>query len=93
MTKNLVGIGLRGFTFLSFFGNILVILYGGIIMAQSKAKKKRLHLKRTQGKDVEKKRQTSPFSTHERVTKTKRATLEQNRTKHRKQPHVDDSSY
>ncbi|WP_409369427.1 hypothetical protein [Lysinibacillus sp. 38-6] len=59
-------------------------------MALSKAKKKRMHLKRTQGKDVEKKRQTAPFSTHERVTKTKRATLEHNRTKHRKQPHGDD---
>lgn len=51
-----------------------------------------MHLKRTQGKDVEKKRQTAPFSTHERVTKTKHATLEHNRTKHRKQPHGDDYS-
>lgn len=59
-------------------------------MTQSKAKKKRLYIKRTEGKDVEKNRQFSPFSTHERVTKTKKECLEQNFTKHRKHNHTED---
>lgn len=54
-------------------------------MSQSKAKKKRMHLKRTKGKNVEINRQSSPFSTHERVTKTKQETLERNFTKYKKQ--------
>ncbi|MEY9970754.1 hypothetical protein ABH966_001118 [Lysinibacillus sp. RC46] len=59
-------------------------------MTNSKAKKKRMHIKRTKGKDVEKNRQSSPFSTHERVTKTKKENIEQNFTKHRKHNHVED---
>ncbi|MFJ7737456.1 hypothetical protein ACIQ2D_14175 [Lysinibacillus sp. NPDC097287] len=59
-------------------------------MTQSNAKKKRLHLKRTRGMDVEKERQSSPFSTHERVTKTKKESIEQNFTKYKKHNHFDD---
>lgn len=59
-------------------------------MTQSGAKKKRMHVKRTKGKDVEKDRQSSPFSTHERVTKTKRASINRNFTKYKKQQHVDE---
>ncbi|TQR36109.1 hypothetical protein C7Y47_07500 [Lysinibacillus sphaericus] len=59
-------------------------------MTQSKAKKKRSYIKRTEGKDVEKNRQFSPFSTYERVTKTKKESLEQNFTKHRKHNHTED---
>jgi len=54
-------------------------------MAQSKAKKKRTHIKRTVGKDVEKNRQSSSFSTHERTTKTKNEKMEHDFTKHKKQ--------
>ncbi|MEQ6353229.1 hypothetical protein ABNX05_01205 [Lysinibacillus sp. M3] len=59
-------------------------------MTNSKAKKKRMHVKRTKGKDVEKNRQTSSFSTHERVTKTKKESIEQNLTKHKKHNHIED---
>lgn len=59
-------------------------------MTQSNAKKKRLHLKRTNEKDVEKKRQFSPFSTHERLTKTKKESIERNFTKYKKHNHSDD---
>ncbi|MEX3743830.1 MULTISPECIES: hypothetical protein [Lysinibacillus] len=59
-------------------------------MTQSKAKKKRMHVKRTKGKDVEKNRQFSPFSTHERLTKTKKESIDQNYTKHRKPNHSED---
>lgn len=59
-------------------------------MAQSNAKKKRLHLKRTSGKDVEKERQLSPFSTHERVTKTKKESIERMFTKYKKHNHFVD---
>ncbi|MCT1538455.1 MULTISPECIES: hypothetical protein [Lysinibacillus] len=54
-------------------------------MSQSKAKKKRMHIKRTVGKDVEKKRQSISFSTHERLTKTKNEKLEHDYTKYKKQ--------
>ncbi|MFF5816215.1 hypothetical protein ACM1TL_07030 [Lysinibacillus capsici] len=54
-------------------------------MSQSKAKKKRMHIKRTVGKDVEKNRQSISFSTHERLTKTKNEKLEHNYTKYKKQ--------
>ncbi|MEK5232134.1 hypothetical protein MHB42_10210 [Lysinibacillus sp. FSL K6-0232] len=54
-------------------------------MSQSKAKKRRKHIKRTSGKDVEKHRQSTSFSTHERITKTKREQLEQGHTKYKKQ--------
>lgn len=59
-------------------------------MTNSKAKKKRMHVKRTKGKDVEKNRQISSFSTHERVTKTKKESIEQNFTKHKKHNHIED---
>lgn len=59
-------------------------------MTQSNAKKKRLHLQRTSGKDVEKERQSSPFSTHERITKTKKASIERNFTKYKKHNHFED---
>ncbi|QDQ02876.1 hypothetical protein FOH38_21865 [Lysinibacillus fusiformis] len=59
-------------------------------MTQSDAKKKRMHVKRTKGKDVEKDRQSSPFSTHERVTKTRRESIDRNFTKYKKQQHVDE---
>jgi len=54
-------------------------------MAQSRAKKKRMHIKRTVGKDVEKNRQSNSFSTHERTTKTKTEKLMHDFTKHKKQ--------
>ncbi|MGE7946342.1 hypothetical protein [Lysinibacillus sp. NPDC093688] len=59
-------------------------------MTHSKAKKKRMHVKRTKGKDVEKNRQSSPFSTHERVTKTKKESIEHIITKHKKHNHTED---
>ncbi|WP_312125299.1 hypothetical protein [Lysinibacillus boronitolerans] len=54
-------------------------------MSQSKDKKKRMHIKRTVGKDVEKNRQSISFSTHERLTKTKNEKLEHDYTKYKKQ--------
>ncbi len=54
-------------------------------MAQSRAKKKRMHIKRTAGKDVGKNRQSNSFSTHERTTKTKTEKLMHDFTKHKKQ--------
>lgn len=59
-------------------------------MTHSDAKKKRLHLKRTSGKDVEKDRQISPFSTHERVTKTKKESIKHHFTKYKKHNHFED---
>lgn len=59
-------------------------------MSHSNAKKKRMHVKRTKGKDVEKNRQTPPFSTHERVTKTKKESIEHNFTKYKKHNHMED---
>lgn len=70
-------------------GTILLIEVGGVPMTQSNAKKKRLHLQRTSGKDGEKERQTSPFSTHERVTKTKKASIERTFTKYKKHNYFD----
>jgi len=54
-------------------------------VSQSNAKKKRMHIKRTVGKDVEKNRQSISFSTHERLTKTKNEKLEHDYTKYKKQ--------
>ena len=68
----------------------MIIDIGGMFMTQSNAKKRRLHLKRTSGKDVEKERQSSPFSTHERVTKTKKESIEQSFSKYKKHNHVED---
>lgn len=59
-------------------------------MSQSNAKKKRMHIKRTIGKDVEKERQSADFSTHERVTKTKKESVEQYFTKYKKHNHFDE---
>ena len=56
-----------------------------MLLSQSNAKKKRMHIKRTVGKDVEKNRQSSSFSTHERLTKTKNEKLEHDYTKYKKQ--------
>ncbi|MNH37856.1 hypothetical protein MHB65_12895 [Lysinibacillus sp. FSL K6-0075] len=56
-----------------------------MLVSQSNAKKKRMHIKRTVGKDVEKNRQSISFSTHERLTKTKNEKLEHDYTKYKKQ--------
>ncbi|MGY4795962.1 hypothetical protein MHB40_12900 [Lysinibacillus sp. FSL K6-0057] len=56
-----------------------------MLVSQSNAKKKRMHIKRTVGKDVEKNRQSIAFSTHERLTKTKNEKLEHDYTKYKKQ--------
>ncbi|MEG0261099.1 MAG: hypothetical protein RR651_14620 [Lysinibacillus sp.] len=58
-------------------------------MSQSKARKKRLYLKRTVGKDVELNRQSAPFSTHERMTKTKNEAIKHHFTKYKKHNFVD----
>ena len=53
-------------------------------MSNSEAHKKRILLLRHQGKDVTEKRNTTPFSTHVRMTKTKKDTVEKEYTKHKK---------
>lgn len=53
-------------------------------VSESKAKKKRKHLLRTGGKDVELRRTTVSFSTHERMTKTKSESTEKYLKKHKK---------
>ena len=53
-------------------------------MSNSEARKKRIKLLRQQGKDVTEKRNTPPFSTHVRMTKTKKDTIEKEYTKHKK---------
>lgn len=53
-------------------------------MSESKAKKKRKHLLKTHGKDVELRRTKIDFSTHERMTKTKTETTEKLFKKHKK---------
>ncbi|MBM7586947.1 hypothetical protein JOC86_003499 [Bacillus pakistanensis] len=54
-------------------------------MAKSKARKKRDHLLRNNGKDASLFRNQQPsFSTHERKTKTKSELLLRNRKKHKK---------
>lgn len=58
-------------------------------MAQSKAKKKRKYLLRNDGKDVERERGKVTFSTHERITKTKKENLEKQMNKHKKHFHED----
>jgi len=54
-------------------------------MSESKAKKKRKHLLKTVGKDVELRRTKIDFSTHERMTKTKAETKEKQFKKYKKQ--------
>ena len=53
-------------------------------MSNFEAKKKRIKLLRQQGKDVTEKRNIPPFSTHVRMTKTKKDTIEKECKKHKK---------
>lgn len=53
-------------------------------MSNSEARKKRIKLLRQQGKDVTEKRNATEFSTHVRMTKTKKDTIEKEYTKHKK---------
>ena len=53
-------------------------------MSNSEAKKKRIKLLRQHGKDVTEKRNTISFSTHVRLTKTKKDTIEKELKKHKK---------
>ncbi|MGM9944825.1 MAG: hypothetical protein ACI33M_07775 [Lysinibacillus sp.] len=53
-------------------------------MSNSEARKKRIKLLRQQGKDVIEKRNTIEFSTHVRMTKTKKDTVEKEYKKHKK---------
>ena len=53
-------------------------------MSNSEARKKRIKLLRQQGKGVTEKRNTPPFSTHVRITKTKKDTIEKEYQKHKK---------
>ncbi|MGN7115544.1 hypothetical protein [Lysinibacillus odysseyi] len=53
-------------------------------MAKSEARKKRLKLLRQDGKDVAEKRGTSEFSTHVRMTKTKKETIDKEYRKYKK---------
>ena len=53
-------------------------------MSNSEARKKRIKLLNQQGKDVTEKRNTAPFSTHVRMTKTKKDTLEKEYEKYKK---------
>lgn len=54
-------------------------------MANSKAKKNRLAKLRIEGKDVTLQRGEVPFSTHERVTKTKQETIDKMFKKYKKE--------
>ena len=53
-------------------------------MSNSEGRKKRMKLFRQQRKDVIEQRNTSPFSTHIRMTKTKKDTLEKEYEKYKK---------
>ena len=53
-------------------------------MSNSEARKKRIKLLNQQGKDVTEKRNAAPFSTHVRMTKTKKDTLEKEYEKYKK---------
>ncbi|MDN4492581.1 hypothetical protein [Ureibacillus aquaedulcis] len=53
-------------------------------MANSQAKKKRLKQLREQGKDVTTQRSQLDFSTHVRMTKTKRESLDKRYKKHKR---------
>jgi len=54
------------------------------MMSNSEARKKRMKLFRQQRKDVTEQRNTAPFSTHIRMTKTKKDTLEKEYEKYKK---------
>ncbi|GGG16478.1 hypothetical protein GCM10007425_08550 [Lysinibacillus alkalisoli] len=56
-------------------------------MANSAAKKKRLALLRQTGKDVTNARNYNTFSTHERLTKTKKEHMTQCQNKHKRHTH------
>lgn len=58
-------------------------------MANSKAKKKRLKQLRELGKDVTMQRSQVDFSTHERMTKTKREVLNKQYKKHKRHLQVN----
>lgn len=53
-------------------------------MAKSAAKRKRTHLLRNTGKDVTKLRNDNDFSTHVRMTKTKKEKLQRHENKDKK---------
>ena len=53
-------------------------------MAKSAAKRKRSHLLRNTGKDVTKLRNDIDFSTHVRMTKTKKEKLQRSENKYKK---------
>ena len=53
-------------------------------MSNSEARKKRIKLLRQQGKDVTEKRNSAPFSTHVRMTKTRKDTVDKAYKKHKK---------
>lgn len=53
-------------------------------LAKSEARKKRLKLLRQHGEDVAEKRGTNEFSTHVRMTKSKKETLDKEYRKHKK---------
>lgn len=57
-------------------------------LAKSEARKKRLKLLRQHGKDVAEIRGTTDFSTHVRMTKSKKETLDKEYRKHKK--HYED---
>ncbi|WP_413367960.1 hypothetical protein [Lysinibacillus sp. 3P01SB] len=57
-------------------------------MAKSEARKKRLKLLRQHGKDVAEIRGATDFSTHVRMTKSKKETLDKEYRKHKK--HYED---
>ncbi|MGF2615732.1 hypothetical protein FZC84_06585 [Rossellomorea vietnamensis] len=60
-------------------------------MAKSKARKKREHLLRTEGRDVTRLRGNAlQFSTHERKTMTKEEKARKSHTKHKKR-HLQES--
>lgn len=59
-------------------------------MSESKAKKKRKAMLKTFGHDVTSRRTTISFSTHERITKTKKETTDKQFKKHKKHFHDDD---
>ena len=57
-------------------------------MAKSESQKKRLKLLRQYGKDVAEKRGTTDFSTHVRITKSKKETADKTYRKYKK--HYED---
>ena len=58
-------------------------------MSKSEAYKKRIKLLRQSGKDVAENRGTTAFSTHVRLTKSKKETLDKEYRKHKKHCEID----